>query len=95
MAEEVLETISQDEKTREIYLQREKWRLDKISSEYYLRNKALKEGREEGIKEGIEEGMEKEKRKIAINLIAMGMDTDQVCKVTGLSREVIECLKND
>ncbi|MDD2620897.1 MAG: Rpn family recombination-promoting nuclease/putative transposase [Syntrophomonadaceae bacterium] len=91
MAEEVLETLSQDEKAREMYLQREKWRLDKISSEKYLRNKALKEGRDEGR----DEGRQEEQRKIAINLIAMGMETDQICRATGLSKELIECLRNE
>ena len=59
------------------------------------------EGREEGIEigikkgkvEGKEEGMAIAGRKVAINLVALGMDDDTISKVTGLSQEEVKKLR--
>jgi len=47
--------------------------------------KGMRKGREEGIKEG--------KKEIARNLIAKGMNTDEISQVTGLSAEEMGALK--
>ena len=63
------------------------------------------EGREEGIEIGIEkgkiegreegraEGMAIAGRKVAINLVALGMDDGTISKVTGLSQEEVKKLR--
>jgi flagellar biosynthesis/type III secretory pathway protein FliH len=63
------------------------------------------EGREEGIEIGIEkgkiegreegraEGMAIAGRKVAINLVALGMDDDTISKVTGLPQEEVKKLR--
>jgi len=65
------------------------------------REKGKVEGREEGIEigikkgkvEGKEEGMAIAGRKVAINLVALGMDDDTISKVTGLSQEEVKKLR--
>jgi len=59
------------------------------------------EGREEGIEigiekgkvEGREEGMAIAGRKVAQNLVALGMDDDTISKVTGLPQEEVKKLR--
>ena len=87
--------------TKEEKLRYEKnW--DRISSEKTLltaakeegrdegRDEGRKEGRKEGIVEGIEKGREAERIELVRNAKKMGMSTDQICKLTGLSREEVE-----
>ena len=58
-------------------------------------------GREEGIEigiekgkvEGREEGIAIAGRKVAINLVALGMDDDTISKVTGLPQEEVKKLR--
>ncbi len=62
---------------------------------------AMEEGRKEGESIGMEKGekigMEKggkaEREKIAKNMLQSGMDTAQICQLTGLSKEEIENLR--
>ena len=54
-------------------------------------NSKIALAREEEIKNGKEEG----KEEIAKKLIKMGMEINQIAKITGLSKEKIEKLKNN
>ena len=56
------------------------------------RQEGLKEGHQEGLKEGIETGRAEEKRKIAAEMKASGMDFGTIAKFTGLSVTEIEQL---
>ncbi|GAB2799750.1 Rpn family recombination-promoting nuclease/putative transposase [Rhabdobacter roseus] len=64
------------------------------SLKYYrdLKN-SLDTAKEEGREEGRLEGIEKEKLEVAKNAIEMGLSIDNIIKLTGLSREVIEQIK--
>ena len=57
------------------------------------REKGKEEGKEEGKVEGRAEGMAIAGRKVAINLVALGMDDDTISKVTGLSQEEVKKLR--
>ena len=56
------------------------------------RQEGLKEGHQEGLKEGIETGRAEEKRKIAADMKASGMEFGTIAKFTGLSVTEIEQL---
>ena len=73
----VLKELSADERTRMLYEDREKARRDIAS----MLGGARREGRQE------------EKHQAARNAIEMGMDTETIMKLTGLSREEILGLK--
>jgi predicted transposase/invertase (TIGR01784 family) len=53
----------------------------------------VEKGIEIGREEGREEGMAIAGRKVAINLVALGMDDDTISKVTGLSQEEVKKLR--
>ena len=53
---------------------------------------ALLESKAEGIEKGIEQGEEQKANSIAMNLIRMGMNVEDVCKATQLSVEKIKDL---
>ena len=53
---------------------------------------AAKKGSEEGFEEGFEEGRREEKLKMARNLKSLGMTSEQIMQVTGLSLTEIESL---
>jgi len=53
----------------------------------------LKNSLDTAREEGIEEGEKKAERRIALNLIAQGMENDQIAAITGLSEEEIEDLR--
>ena len=57
-----------------------------IAAAYY------KEGHDDGVKEGMKEGMKEEKINVARNLLALGMSTDVIFKVTGLSENEVKAL---
>ena len=48
----------------------------------------------EGLEQGLEQGEKKALAKVAENLIREGMDIARVCKMTELSREQVEKLRN-
>ncbi|WP_241716064.1 transposase [Sulfoacidibacillus ferrooxidans] len=54
-------------------------------------DKGIKEGREKGL----EQGHEEEKRDIARMLLKLGDSVEKISKVTGLSVEVVEQMKNE
>ena len=53
----------------------------------------IEKGKVEGREEGREEGMAIAGRKVAINLVALGMDDDTISKVTGLPQEEVKKLR--
>ena len=55
---------------------------------------AAEEAREEGLVEGHAQGQAEEKRIIACNALSEGSTPDFIQKITGLSLEEIEKLKN-
>lgn len=84
-----------EEKARQQYLQREKWRLDKISSEKYFLKKGRIEGKAEGIEQGIKEGRIEERRKMVEQLLRKGMDKKFIMDISGFSEEEIECIRGE
>jgi predicted transposase/invertase (TIGR01784 family) len=53
----------------------------------------IEKGKVEGREEGREEGMTIAGRKVAINLVALGLDDDTISKVTGLPQEEVKKLR--
>jgi predicted transposase/invertase (TIGR01784 family) len=83
----VLMELSADERTRLLYEEREKWRMDEMD----LMRGAEKRGRSEGRSEG-------ERAKaldIAKNLIKNKIPIDVIANSTGLPHEKIEALRNE
>ncbi|WP_090809138.1 Rpn family recombination-promoting nuclease/putative transposase [Paenibacillus sp. 276b] len=95
----VLEFLSQDEQARQQYIDRQKFLWDEVSMIEGAREEGLKKGLEEGIQKGIEEGIKEgeaeSKRKIAINMLAVGLDQDTIIKATGLTLSELEELKKE
>ena len=80
---EILEEMSMDEKEWELYQSRKMAEIDYNSKIALAREEEIKNGKEEG------------KEEIAKKLIEMGMEINQIAKITGLSKEKIEKLKNN
>ena len=59
-----------------------------------LEAKGMQKGMQKGIQAGIEEGMQKGQQNTAINLLKEGFDPALISRVTGLSVQAIEQLKN-
>ncbi|SHK17920.1 Rpn family recombination-promoting nuclease/putative transposase [Tepidibacter formicigenes] len=98
MAGKMLEKLSQDEKARQKYYQREKWLLDeksKIAYEKIQRQRALEEGLKQGIKQGIEQGIEQGKIEIVKNLLMIGVDIEKIIQASGLSKKEIENIQKE
>ena len=57
-----------------------------------LKEESYEDGREEGISIGLERGAYQTKLETARNLLAMGLEPEQVAQGTGLSLEVIQQL---
>lgn len=73
----VLMDLSQDERTRLLYEEREKARRDEMARMRGARHEGHAEGRAD----------------VARNLLQMNMSIDDICKATGLAREEVETLK--
>ena len=60
-------------------------------------NSVIHYGKEEGMKKGLQEGLHKgkisEKKDIAKKMLEIGMDIEQIMKITDLSKEEIEKLE--
>lgn len=84
-----LEFLSQDERERALYENRQKALRDWNSSLY--------NAHEEGVEEGMEKGMEKGERHQALatarNLLGMGLSVEQIAQATGLSVAEVEHLR--
>lgn len=78
----ILQIMSKDKEARILYNAREAALHDEVTR--------IKEAKEEGLKEG----RIKEKIEVAKNLLLMGMDVLTVIKVTGLSKDDVEEIKD-
>lgn len=86
-AEKELEYLSGDEETRRLAYLREKAIRDELA--------AIAQAKEEGISEGISQGISQEKIKIAKKMLAENIDIDTISKITELTKEEIENIKNN
>ncbi|PYE50900.1 Rpn family recombination-promoting nuclease/putative transposase [Paenibacillus barcinonensis] len=95
----VLEFLSQDEQARQEYEARQKFLRDEASMIEGAREEGLKKGLEEGLKEGMKEGMKEgeaeSKRKIAQNMLALGLDEEIIIKATGLSSSELKNIQQN
>ncbi|MDO4546416.1 MAG: hypothetical protein Q4C25_09680, partial [Bacillota bacterium] len=57
------------------------------------KQEALAEGRQEGLAEGLVKGEQRNARKIARNLLQMGMDVKTIAEITGLSEKEVRELQ--
>jgi predicted transposase/invertase (TIGR01784 family) len=96
-AKEMYEKAKSDPKIREMILAREKNIRDYNNDISCAKDEGRAEGKAEGIAEGIAEGKAegelKGKRETAVNLLSMGLGTEQIAQATGLSVAEIEALR--
>jgi predicted transposase YdaD len=59
------------------------------------RKEGQAEGRKEGHKEGHREGKAEGERKIALNLLKMGLPIEKISEATGLEIEILQQLKSE
>ena len=92
-----LEQVSGDEKIRRIAELKEKYIRDEQASLEYAKDEGYKTGKEEGMKAGIEEGMKagrnEGRNEIAKNMLKENLSIELISKLTSLSQEEIEKLK--
>ena len=101
-AEEELEYLSGDPNFKNWVMDRAFYLMDQASYAKQLKDEGIKEGLEKGIKEGIEEGIKngeasgkkKSQIEIAKKLLKLNMPIEQISKITELSIEEIEKLKD-
>jgi predicted transposase/invertase (TIGR01784 family) len=80
--------FTKNEEERRLYELREKGRRDYINAINTAEKRGMKKGMEQGIGQGIELGM----KKVARSMLADGMSSDLVSKLTGLSIEEVKSL---
>ena len=92
----VLMELSADEQTRMIAEYRENFRRDTVSRLNWARDEGRKEGLEEGRKEGREENQEEVRRETKLEMARkmkdLGLPTESIIAVTGLTAETIDRL---
>mgnify|MGYP002409492618 CR=1 FL=1 len=85
MANEILRTISADERMRSIMRSRERFLRDKITELNYAEEKGIEKGIEKGKQEGIIQ--------MAREMLNNGLNMELVSTITKLPKEVLETLK--
>ena len=88
-AQEKLEYLEGDEAFKRKVELKEKYEKDMNSAIHY----GKEEGMKKGLQEGLHEGKISEKKDIAKKMLEIGMDIEQIMKITDLSKEEIEKLK--
>ena len=88
-AQEELEYLEGDEAFKRKVELKEKYEKDMNSAIHY----GKEEGMKKGLQEGFHEGKMSEKKDIAKKMLEIGMDVEQIMKITDLSKEEIEKLK--
>ena len=88
-AVEKLDRISEDEKMQRIIELREK----AIRDEHAIYDKGVDDGIEKGIQKGKEKGAREKQIEIAKSMLKENMDIEIIIKITGLTKEEIEKLK--
>ncbi|OMF56907.1 hypothetical protein BK141_26005 [Paenibacillus sp. FSL R5-0765] len=79
----LLKELSEDEEFRQQYEARQKVLRDQVS---------LMEGARE---KGIEEGEAESKRKIALNMLNLGLDQETIVKATGLTSAEVKAIQQE
>ena len=92
MAGDILMSVSQDERERAVFRSRRMYQTDLQSNIATAEDRGRRLGKEEGRAEGRMEGKMEEKMEIARNLMEVGMPSEQIEKVTGLSAEALRQL---
>lgn len=92
-AQEELEYLEGDEAFKRKVELKEKYEKDMNSAIHYGREEGMKKGLQEGLQKGLQEGKTSEKKDIAKKMLEIGMDVEQIMKITDLSKEEIEKLK--
>ncbi|APO42858.1 hypothetical protein BS614_01370 [Paenibacillus xylanexedens] len=87
----LLKELSEDEEFRQQYEARQKFLRDQVSMMEGAREEGLKKGIEEGIKEGEAES----KRKIAMNMLNLGLDRETIVKATGLTSAEVKAIQQE
>ncbi|GHT42434.1 transposase [Planctomycetales bacterium] len=88
----ILQELSQDEQTRLLYEQQEKWRMDRAASMRNAKQIGLREGMDKGRQEGKLEGRAEGIRETAKKMKADGLSASMIATYTNLSVEEIETL---
>ena len=88
-SQEELEYLEGDEAFKRKVELKEKYEKDMNSAIHY----GKEEGMKKGLQEGLHEGKMSEKKDIAKKMLEIGMDVEQIMKITDLSKEEIEKLK--
>ena len=88
-AQDEVECLTGDPELQRLAELQEKWAWD----EQFFKMMAMKEGKEEGRKEGRKEGEMESKKQIAKKLISRGISDDEICDITGLTKEEIKNLQ--
>ena len=65
-----------------------------MNTREYIREEGRQAGRQGGIQRGQQQGMQMRDKQIVLNMLKNRLDTELICKVTGLSQEEINKLKN-
>ena len=84
-AVESLWNLSQDELAQEILEAEEKQRRDKVAEMNYAKKEAMAEGHSEGLAKGLAKGREEGQKEIALDLLARGMNIQEISAITKLS----------
>ena len=96
-AEQALYLISGDPEVRQLAEDREKARVNELTEREYSKQHYLKEGREVGIQEGIQVGLEKGEKdahlRLILAMIAEGLSSESISKITQMSVSEIDSLR--
>ena len=60
-----------------------------------LRKQGRREGKQEGLEEGEQRGEKKAKLEYARRMLEKGYPVEDICEITGLSREEIQTLRQE
>ncbi|MEL3907754.1 MAG: hypothetical protein P1P64_01915, partial [Treponemataceae bacterium] len=90
MANEVLLTVTEEERQIARELSEYKYQLMVQGERAEARKEGITEGLKAGRKEGLAEGAYKNKLETARNLLQIGLSVEQISKVTGLSESEID-----
>ncbi|MDR0898444.1 MAG: Rpn family recombination-promoting nuclease/putative transposase, partial [Oscillospiraceae bacterium] len=93
----LLKELSMDEKVQIMYEAREKARRDHEARIRFAENEGLARGMERGMAQGMAQGeargAERNRREIAKNLLALGIDASIISTASGLSVADIQSLQ--
>ena len=89
------EYLRGDEAVKRMAFLKEKWERDWNSGMHSAEEAGIEKGMKKGVKKGKEEGKREEKKEIAIKMIHEKIDEEIISKVTNLSLDEIEKLKEE